>query len=77
MKIKTIDITPLKTSIAELSTKVDNIELRLDRTEDMIDKLGNNDNPLARELYLLSIPHIHEQMVLQVHQGILLDLCFL
>ena len=47
-KIKTIDITPLKTSIAELSTKGDNIEQRLDRTEDRVDKVGNNDNPLAR-----------------------------
>ena len=47
-KIKTIDITPLKTSIAELSTKVDNIEQGLDRTEDRVDKVGNNDNPLAR-----------------------------
>ena len=47
-KIKTVDITPLKTSIAELSTKVDNIEQRLNRTEDRVDKVGNNDNPLAR-----------------------------
>ena len=47
-KIKTVDITPLKTSIAELSTKVDNIEQRLNRTEDRVDKVGNNDNPLAQ-----------------------------
>ena len=47
-KIKTVNIAPLQESIAELTTKVDNFEKRLDRTEDRIDKLGNNDNPLAR-----------------------------
>ena len=47
-KIKSVNIVPLQGSIAELTTKVDNLEKRLDRNEDRIDTLGNNDNPLAR-----------------------------
>ena len=47
-KIKSVNIVPLQESIAELTTKVDNLEKRLDRNEDRIDQLGNNDNPLAR-----------------------------
>ena len=40
-KFKTVDIAPLE-------TKVEGIEKRLDRLEGRMDKLGNNDNPLAQ-----------------------------
>jgi len=39
-KIKTVDIAPLE-------TKVEGLEKRLDRIEGRVDKMGNNDNPLA------------------------------
>ena len=39
-KIKTVNIAPLE-------TKVEGIEKRLDRIEGRVDKMGNNDNPLA------------------------------
>ena len=47
-KIKTVNIAPLNESITELSTQVDNIEKILDRLECRVDKMGNNDNPLAQ-----------------------------
>ena len=34
--------------IAPLETQVDGIEKRLDRLEGRMDKMGNNDNPLAQ-----------------------------
>ena len=40
-KFKTVNIAPLETI-------VDNVEKRLDRLEGRMDKLGNNDNPLAQ-----------------------------
>ena len=40
-KFKTVNIAPLE-------TKVDNVEKRLDRLDGRMDKLGNNDNPLAQ-----------------------------
>tara|TARA_R100001443_G_C3333240_1_gene172797 strand:+ start:348 stop:593 length:246 start_codon:yes stop_codon:yes gene_type:complete len=39
-KIKTVNIAPLE-------TKVEGLEKRLDRIEGRVDKMGNNDNPLA------------------------------
>jgi len=47
-KIKSVNIAPLQESIVTLSTKVDSLEKRLDRTESRVDSVGNNDNPLAR-----------------------------
>ena len=46
-KIKSVNIVPLQESIATLITKVDSLEKRLDRTENRVDSVGNNDNPLA------------------------------
>ena len=40
-KIKTVNIAPLE-------TKVEGLEKRLDRIEGRVDKMGNNDNPLAQ-----------------------------
>tara|TARA_X000000368_G_scaffold336822_1_gene274566 strand:- start:38357 stop:38602 length:246 start_codon:yes stop_codon:yes gene_type:complete len=40
-KFKSVNIAPLE-------TQVDGIEKRLDRLEGRIDKMGNNDNPLAQ-----------------------------
>ena len=40
-KFKTVNIAPLE-------TQVDGIEKRLDRLEGRMDKMGNNDNPLAQ-----------------------------
>ena len=39
-KIKPVNIAPLE-------TKVEGLEKRLDRIEGRVDKMGNNDNPLA------------------------------
>ena len=39
-KIKSVNIAPLE-------TKVEGLEKRLDRIEGRVDKMGNNDNPLA------------------------------
>ena len=40
-KFKSVNIAPLE-------TQVDGIEKRLDRLEGRMDKMGNNDNPLAQ-----------------------------
>ena len=40
-KIKTVNIDTLE-------TKVEGLEKRLDRIEGRVDKMGNNDNPLAQ-----------------------------
>lgn len=46
-KVKSVNIVPLQESIATLTTKVNSLEKRLDRTENRVDNVGNNDNPLA------------------------------
>tara|TARA_R100001443_G_scaffold70070_1_gene78521 strand:+ start:61 stop:327 length:267 start_codon:yes stop_codon:yes gene_type:complete len=45
---KSVNLNPVKESVATLTTKVDSLEKRLDRTESRLDKVGNNDNPLAQ-----------------------------
>lgn len=45
---KVVNLNPLKEEIATLTTQVNNLEKRLDRTESRLDKVGNNDNPLAQ-----------------------------
>ena len=45
---KVVNLNPLKEEIATLTTQVNNLEKRLDRTESRVDSVGNNDNPLAR-----------------------------
>ena len=40
-KIKSVNIAPLE-------IKVEGLEKRLDRIEGRVDKMGNNDNPLAQ-----------------------------
>lgn len=45
---KVVNLNPLKEEIATLTTQVSNLEKRLDRTESRLDKVGNNDNPLAQ-----------------------------
>ncbi len=45
---KSVNLTPIKESVATLSTQTDGLEKRLDRLEGRMDKLGNNDNPLAQ-----------------------------
>ena len=44
---KSVNLNPVKESVATLTTRVDNLENRMDRTENIVDKVGNNDNPLA------------------------------
>ena len=44
---KSVNLNPIKEAVATLTTKVDSLEKRLDRTEGRLDKVGNNDNPLA------------------------------
>ena len=44
---KSVNLNPVKESVATLTARVDNLENRMDRTESRVDKVGNNDNPLA------------------------------
>jgi len=44
---KSVNLTPIKESVATLSTQTESLEKRLDRLEGRMDKVGNNDNPLA------------------------------
>ena len=44
---KSVNLNPVKESVATLTTRVDNLENRMDRTESRVDRVGNNDNPLA------------------------------
>ena len=44
---KSVNLTPIKESVATLTTQVNGLEKRLDRAENRLDQVGNNDNPLA------------------------------
>ena len=44
---KSVNLTPIKESVATLSTQTESLEKRLDRLEGRMDKVGNNDNHLA------------------------------
>ena len=49
LRLDNIDKKKIKTvNIARLETKVEGLEKRLDRIEGRVDKIGNNDNPLAQ-----------------------------
>ena len=45
---KSVNLNPVKENIATLTTQTESIEKRLDRLEGRMDKMGNNDNPLAQ-----------------------------
>ena len=48
LRLDNIEKKKIKTvNIATLETKVEGLEKRLDRIEGRVDKMGNNDNPLA------------------------------
>ena len=49
LRLDNIEKKKIKTvNIASLETKVEGLEKRLDRIEGRVDKMGNNDNPLAQ-----------------------------